>query len=121
MIARSGVVAEPAWSPDGSHLGWLAAFGGRVDVVVAPALGAAGLGSGPPQLMTADAPVSSVGAYGGGGWCWAGPDHLVVASADGRLLLVPAGGGPPRVPSGGGQASAPAGPPGGPRDAFRVE
>ena len=27
--------------------------------------------------MTADAPVTSVGAYGGGGWSWAGPDHLV--------------------------------------------
>jgi hypothetical protein len=71
MIARSRVVAEPAWSPDGDRLAWLEAFGGRVDVVVAPAPDSGAWGSVPPQVMTADAPVTSVGAKGGGGWCWA--------------------------------------------------
>jgi dipeptidyl aminopeptidase/acylaminoacyl peptidase len=121
MIARSRVVAEPGWSPDGSRLAWLEAFGGRVDVVVAPIPGAVGPASGPPQVMTADAPVTSVSAYGGGGWCWAGPDHLVVASADGRLLLVPAAGGAPQVLSTEGQASAPAATPDGSRIAFVLE
>jgi hypothetical protein len=37
MIARSGVVAEARWSPDGQRLGWVQARAGSAEVVVAPA------------------------------------------------------------------------------------
>jgi dipeptidyl aminopeptidase/acylaminoacyl peptidase len=96
MVARSHGVADPRWSPDGARLAWLDSFDGRSDLVVAPADGGA-----PPVVVTADCPV-------GGGWCWAGPDDLVVAARDGRLLVVPVAGGEPRVLSRDGRAAAPA-------------
>jgi dipeptidyl aminopeptidase/acylaminoacyl peptidase len=55
----------------------------------------------PPVLLTADCGV-------GGGWCWAGPDEVVVAAGDGRLLVLPVAGGAPRVLSRDGRAVAPA-------------
>ena len=35
--ARSRTLGEARWSPDGAHLAWLEAFGGRVGLVVEPA------------------------------------------------------------------------------------
>jgi dipeptidyl aminopeptidase/acylaminoacyl peptidase len=116
MIARSRAVAEPRWSPDGTRLAWVEAFAGRADVVVAPADASA-----PPAAVTADTPVTPVGAYGGGAFCWAGPDHLVVASADGPLVVLPVDGGPAIVVSRDGRAAAPAATPDGSRLAFVLE
>ncbi len=116
MVARSRVVAEPRWSPDGHRLGWVESFAGRADVVVALSDASA-----PPMVVTSDLGCASVGAYGGGAWCWAGSDHLVVAAADGSLVLVPAEGGPARVLSRDGRAAAPAATPDGSRVAFVFE
>ena len=116
MIARSRVVAEPQWSPDGSHLAWVEGHGGRADVVVAPADASA-----PPMVVTADVAVAPVAAYGGGAYCWAGPADLAVATAEGHLVVVPATGGPPRVLSRDGRASAPAATRDGSRIAFVLE
>ncbi len=103
MVARSHAVGETRWSPGGSNVAWLDSWNGRTDVVVAPAAA-----DGPPQLVTADFPVTPAGAYGGGGYCWITDDTLAVAGADGRLAVVAASGGPPRVLSRDGVASAPA-------------
>src|SRR6478735_8006604 len=82
-VARSRTLGEARWSPGGTHLAWLDAFGGRVDLVVGR-------------------------AYGGGGYCWVDDDTLVYAAADGRLLAIAATGGPLRVLSRDGRAAAPA-------------
>jgi len=102
-IARSRGLGEARWSPDGAHLGWLEVAGGVVDLFVAPADG-----SGPPLQVTAAVPVTRLGSYGGGGWCWAGPDEIVYAGVDGRLLAVPRRGGPVRELTTEGTAAAPA-------------
>ena len=96
MVARSHGLADPRWSPDGRRLGWVDSHDGRSDLVVAPVDGSA-----PPVVVSADAPV-------GGGWCWAGPDEVVVAARDGRLLVLHVDGGEPRVLSRDGAAVAPA-------------
>src|SRR5260370_37743166 len=83
MVARSHLVGEPRWSPDGQRVAWVDAFAGRADVLVAPADG-----SGPAVVATADAPVRA----GGGAFTRADPDRLPIAAADGRLLAPP----PPR-------------------------
>jgi hypothetical protein len=93
MIARSRTVAEPRWSPDGTWLAWIDAFGGRADLVVARADSISG-GSGPPLVVTADEPLTPVGAYGGGAYAWAGDDTVVFAAADGTLRSIAATGGP---------------------------
>jgi dipeptidyl aminopeptidase/acylaminoacyl peptidase len=122
MVARSRVVAEPRWVPlEGRDRGprllaWVEAFAARSDLVVAAADG-----SGPPAVVTADVGAASVGAYGGGVFCWAGPDRLVYAARDGRLMAVPATGGPPVALHEGGRASAPAASPDGSSVAFVVE
>ena len=115
-VARSRTVGEARWSPGGTCLAWLEAFGGRVDLVVAPADG-----STPSITVTAEHAVTPLGGYGGGGYCWAGDDSLVYAAADGRLLVVPAAGGPARVLSRDGRAAAPAVARGGDRVAFVLE
>ncbi len=115
-VARSRTLGEARWSPDGARLAWLEAFGGRVDLVVAPADE-----SGPAVTVTAEFPVTPVGAYGGGGYCWAGDDELVYAAADGRLLAIAARSGPVRVLSRDGRAAAPVVAPGGERVAFVLE
>jgi dipeptidyl aminopeptidase/acylaminoacyl peptidase len=115
-VARSRTLGEARWSPDGVHLAWLEAFGGRVDLVVGPADG-----RGPDVTLTAELPVTGLGAYGGGGYCWADADTLVYAAADGRLLAVDAHGGPVRVLSRDGRAAAPAASPDGHRVAFVLE
>src|SRR5690242_11139796 len=96
MVARSHGLADPRWSPDGRRLGWVDSHDGRSDLVVAPIDT-----STPPVVVTADTPL-------GGGWCWAGPDEVVVAAGDGRLLVVRVDGGEPRVLSRDGAAAAPA-------------
>ncbi|MBV8951645.1 MAG: PD40 domain-containing protein, partial [Actinobacteria bacterium] len=120
MVARSRVVAEPRFAPVGSGspgvLAWVEAFAARSDLVVAPADGSA-----PAVVLTADVGAASVGAYGGGVFCWAGPGRLVYAARDGRLMCVPAVGGPPAMLHAGGRASAPAASPDGVRVAFVVE
>jgi dipeptidyl aminopeptidase/acylaminoacyl peptidase len=115
-VARSRTLGEARWSPGGTKLAWLDAFGGRVDLVVGPADG-----RGPAVTVTAAVPVTSLGAYGGGGYCWADDDTLVYAAADGRLLVVPSVGGPVRVLARDGRAAAPAAAPDGRRIAFVLE
>ncbi len=115
-VARSHTLGEARWSPGGNRLAWLEAFAGRVDLVVAPADG-----SGLAVTVTAEFPVTPLGAYGGGGYCWATDDLLVYAAADGRLLAIPATGGAVRVLSRDGRAAAPAVGPGGTRVAFVLE
>ena len=120
-VARSRTLGEARWSPGGggpqeAKLAWLDAFGGRVDLVVAPADG-----SKPPVVVTAEFPVTPLGAYGGGGYCWASDDILVYAAADGRLLAIAATGGPVRVLSQEGRAAAPTATRDGDRIAFVLE
>jgi dipeptidyl aminopeptidase/acylaminoacyl peptidase len=115
-VARSRTLGEARWSPGGARLAWLDAFGGRVDLVVAPADGC-----GPAVTVTAELPVTSLGAYGGGGYCWVDDDTLVYAAADGRLVLLPVSGAPVRVLSRDGRAAAPAASPDGRRIAFVLE
>ena len=62
-------------------------------------------------MVTADTPVALVGAYGGGAFTWVDDDRLVVAAADGRLVLLDGDGTRRRVLSRQGRAAAPAAPP----------
>jgi dipeptidyl aminopeptidase/acylaminoacyl peptidase len=103
MVARSHTVAEPRWSPSGTRLAWLDAFDGRADIVVTPSDG-----SDAPIVVTADFAAAPAGAYGGGVFCWADDETLVVAGADGRLGVVSARGGLLRVLVRDGRAFAPA-------------
>jgi len=89
-------VTGPRWSPSGSRLAWIDGFDGRGDLVVSPADGA-----GPPVVVTGECGV-------GGGFCWVSDAELVAGAADGRLLLVDAGGGVVRALSRDGRALAPA-------------
>lgn len=110
MVARSRGLAATRFSPDGRHLAWIETVGGRSDIVVAPVDGGT-----PPLVVTADAAAAPFG-----GFTWAGPD-LVYAAPDGRLVAVPASGGPLRVLSPDGEAAAPAATPDGERIAFVLE
>jgi dipeptidyl aminopeptidase/acylaminoacyl peptidase len=96
MLSRSRTVAESRWSPSGVALAWTDTHDGRADVVVAPAGDDA-----PPLVVTADCGV-------GGGFAWASDDELVVAAADGRLVVVRASGCVERVLTRDGRAAAPA-------------
>ena len=117
MIARSRNLAEPRWSPGGTRLGWIDGFDGRYDLVVARTDA-----SQPPTVVTAAVGLAPVGGYGGGAWAWATDDTLVLAAADGRLLLVHAdGSGVVRVLSRDGEAVAPAVSPDGSMVAFVCE
>lgn len=87
MIARSHSIGETRWSPSGTRLGWLDSWDGRTDLVVAPADG-----SSPPAVVSATFPVSPAGGYGGGAWCWLDDERVVVAGADGRLVVLAADG-----------------------------
>src|SRR5581483_6605207 len=111
MVARSRGLAGPWFSPDGRRLAWVETAAGRSDIVVAPADGSA-----PPVVVTADAATGPYGAF-----TWAGDGTIVYAAGDGRLVAVPAGGGPLRVLSPDGEAAAPAASPDGRRIAFVVE
>jgi dipeptidyl aminopeptidase/acylaminoacyl peptidase len=95
MLSRSHAVTDPRWSSTGARLAWVDTFDGRSDVVVAPADGV-----GPAVTVTGEC-----GA--GGGYCWASDDELVVASADGRLVLLDAAGGIVRVLTRDGRAFGP--------------
>jgi dipeptidyl aminopeptidase/acylaminoacyl peptidase len=116
MVARSRVVTEPRWSAAGTSVAWVESFASRTDLLVA-----AVDRSTPPVVVTADVPVSAVGAYGGGVFCWAGAGDLVYAAADGRLLRIPSTGGPPVVLHEGGRVAAPSASPDATRVAFVVE
>lgn len=113
MVAWSRIVAEPRWSPDGAQMAWVEARAGRADVLVAPVDGSL-----PAWVATGDVAVRPVGGYGGGAFAWLGRDRLVVAGADGRLVAVPAVGGPATMLSSEGRAAAPAPSPEGARVAF---
>ena len=116
LIARSRVVADPRWSPDGQWLGWVEGFGGRADVMLAPADLSA-----PARNVTAETGVTPTRADGGGSWCWVGPTQLAVVDADAALVLVRVDAGGNRVLAAAGRASAPAAPAGGSRVAFVLE
>ncbi len=98
LIARSGTVADPRWSPDGSRIAWIAGAGGggEPQLFVSPCDG-----SRPPVVVSAEDGVA-------GGYCWAGSDELVVGAADGRLVAVAADGGTRRVLTHDGRALTPA-------------
>jgi dipeptidyl aminopeptidase/acylaminoacyl peptidase len=96
LVSRSHSLADPRWSPSGTHLAWVDSFDGRGDLVVAPVDG-----SEPPRPVTADVGV-------GGGYCWASDDELVVAGRDGKLALVAATGGVVRTLTQEGRAFSPA-------------
>ena len=113
MVARSRNLADPRWSPDGRLVAWVDSFSGRADLVVIPADG-----SGPAVVVTADVPLAKSGSP----FAWTpGGDELVYAAADGRLLAVPAAGGPVRALSRDGRAAAPAVSGDGSRVAFVLE
>ena len=117
MIARSRTVAEPRWSPGGGLIGWIDGFDGRYDLVIARSDGAA-----PPVVVSADVALTPVGGYGGGAWGWVSEDEVVLAAADGRLVVIRAdGGGIVRVLSRDGTAGAPAVSPDGALAAFILE
>ena len=48
-LARSRILGEARWSPGGTRLAWLDAFGGRVDLVVGPADGSGPDVTSPPR------------------------------------------------------------------------
>jgi dipeptidyl aminopeptidase/acylaminoacyl peptidase len=111
MVARSRGLSGPRFSPGGRRLAWVETVAGRADIVVAP-----GDGSTPAVVITADAAPAPFG-----GFTWAGPDTVVYAASDGRLVAVAASGGPLRVLSADGQAAAPAATADGARIAFVLE
>jgi dipeptidyl aminopeptidase/acylaminoacyl peptidase len=120
MVARSRGLAGPRFSPDGRLLAWIETIAGRSDIVVAPSDGSA-----PPVVVTADDAAAPFG-----GFTWAGPDlargyggvpQIVYVAPDGRLVAVPASGGPLRVLSQDGEAAAPAVTADGQRIAFVLE
>ncbi len=88
MVARSHSVGEPRISPDGRQVGWVDAFDGRCDLVIAPSEGAS-----PPSVVSADTPLSGLGAYGGGSWCFGPDDSVLVAASDGALVQLRRDGG----------------------------
>ncbi len=94
-------MSNPCWSPSGRRLAWVDAYDGRADLVVAPADLAGSHGGGPAGVVTAECGVA-------GGYAWVDDDTLVVAGADGRLVLVGAEGGVERVLTHDGRALAPA-------------
>jgi len=66
-IARSGVVADPRWSPDGQRLGWVEARAGRFDLVVADGRrGALGASERAPVVVTAESGLAGTRSTGGG-------------------------------------------------------
>ncbi len=113
MVARQRTLADPRWSPDGRWLAWVESFGGRADLMVAPADG-----SGPAVTVTVDVGVARAGSP----FAWT-PDsaEIVHAAADGRLVVVPAAGGPLRALTREGRAAAPAVSADGTRVAFVLE
>ncbi len=115
-IARSGLVADPRWSPDGRWLGWVEGSNGRADLAVAPADLSA-----PARTVTAPIGVTPTRPNGGGAWCWVGDSDLAVVGADGSLVLVGLDGGAHRVLAFEGRASAPAATADGTRLAFVLE
>ena len=92
-LARSRVLGEPRWSPDGAAPG----LARRLRRSGRPRRRGPADGGGPDVTVTAEVPVTGVGAYGGGGYCWVDDDTLVYAAADGRLLAVRVDGGRVRV------------------------
>jgi dipeptidyl aminopeptidase/acylaminoacyl peptidase len=116
LVARTRSVADPRWAPDGSAIAWVEGADGRGDVVVASRGGGAA-----PVVVTAPTPVAGLATTGGGAWCWAGAGRIVLAAAQGRLLVVPVDGGPGRVLVDEGRASAPHVAPTGDAVAFVIE
>ncbi|HEU5302200.1 MAG TPA: alpha/beta fold hydrolase [Acidimicrobiia bacterium] len=116
LIARSAVVADPRWSPDGRWLGWVEGIDGRAELMLVPVDGSA-----PRRAITTDGGVTPTRATGGGAWCWVGAEQVAVVGADGSLRLVGIDGRPHRTLVGEGRASAPAPDLEGSRIAFVLE
>jgi Tol biopolymer transport system component len=83
--------ADDHLSPSGDVVSFVAARGGRADLVVVPAVG------GPEVVLTTAPAPCSARALGGGVTSWL-PDGsgIVYAAVDGNLWLAPVAGGPPR-------------------------
>ena len=102
-VARTRVVAEPRFAPDGARLGWLEASDGLAELRVAPVDGSA-----PPVTVTGDLTLGGVGAYRGGMWCWVDAERVAVVTRAGALVVVPVAGGAATVVGRDGHAAAPA-------------
>jgi dipeptidyl aminopeptidase/acylaminoacyl peptidase len=115
MVARSHGMGEPRWAPVPGALAWCDAFSARVDLVLGRLDGSV-----PPAVLSADHPLTPIGAYGGGAFVWAGDHEVVAAGADGLLrVLSPLA--PPRALTRDGRAAAPVMSPDGSRVAFVLE
>jgi len=95
MLSRSRSVSAPSWSPTATRLAWLESYDGRTDLYVAPSDASAA-----PVLITAVCGVA-------GGYAWIDDESLVVAGADGRLVVVHGDGGVMRTLTRDGRALAP--------------
>ena len=82
-VARSRTLGEARWSPGGDPPG----LARRLRRPGRPRGGARRRLAAPTVTVTAEVPVTGLGAYGGGGYCWVDDDTLVYAAADGRLLV----------------------------------
>ncbi len=119
LVARTGVVADPRWAPDGARIGWVEGRSGRFDLLVT---GPPGAPERAPRVVTGATGVAPTRATGGGTWCWVDASRVVVVDPDGRLVLVPLDGAEPQVLVGGlGRAAAPAATVAGDRVAFVLE
>jgi dipeptidyl aminopeptidase/acylaminoacyl peptidase len=84
-------------------LAWAEASGGHTDLLVVPA----DLSAAARVVTSGELRCASVGAYGGGVFCWSGDGTVVVVAEDGTLVALDVVDGSTRVLSGSGKASAP--------------
>src|SRR5262245_28624970 len=88
VVADRAGVADPRLDPSGARLAWLRLSADGAVVVVAPADGSA-----PPRVVATDPPPARVRPASGGVLAWAGPDRLLLATGDGRIVSVATGAG----------------------------
>jgi dipeptidyl aminopeptidase/acylaminoacyl peptidase len=103
LVAATRTIAEPRWSPSGRWLAWAEASAGRTDLLLAPA----DLSTPARVVNPGELQCTSVGAYGGGVFCWSGDDTLIVVGEDGTLVALDVVSGSTVVLSDSGTASAP--------------
>lgn len=119
MCAYGRTLSEPLLSPDGAHVAFVAASGGRAQIVLVPAEG------GPESVLTNAPAVRSAPSYGGGAFAFTPDgDAIVYAAVDGELWRAPVAGGPAvrlTFTSSVGPAAAPAVAPDGTRVAYVID